>query len=142
MKIVLDTNIIVSAFINPKGIPSEIISLLLAKKITICYDNKIFSEYMEVLKKSKFNFNSTLIDAFLDFIKDNGEYIVAEPQKIKFDDDDDKVFYDVYKSSGANYIITGNKKHFPKEDNIITPREYMELMMNRHKLPVKVENSD
>jgi putative PIN family toxin of toxin-antitoxin system len=137
MKIVLDTNIIVSAFINPKGIPGEIISLLLAKKITICYDNKMFSEYTEVLKKSKFNFNSTLIDEFLDFIKDNGEYIIAEPQNIKFEDDDDKVFYDVYKSSDARYIITGNKKHFPKEDNIITPREYMELRMNnKHKLPI------
>ena len=127
MKIVLDTNIIVSAFINPKGIPGAIISLLLAKKITICYDNKIFSEYVEVLKKSKFNFDNILVDEFLDFVKDNGEYIIAEPQRVKFDDEYDKVFYDVYKSSDANYIITGNKKHFPKEKNIITPREYIEL---------------
>jgi putative PIN family toxin of toxin-antitoxin system len=127
MKIVLDTNIIVSAFINPKGIPGEILSLLLAKKITICYDNKIFSEYMEVLKKSKFNFDNTLMDEFLDFIKENGEYIAAVPQTVKFEDEDDKVFYNVYKSSDANYIITGNKKHFPKENNIITPREYIEL---------------
>jgi putative PIN family toxin of toxin-antitoxin system len=129
MKIVLDTNIIVSAFINPKGIPAEIISLLLAKKITLCYDNKIFSEYTEVLKKSKFNFNATLVDEFLDFVIGNGEYVIAEPQKVTFDDADDKVFYDVYKSSDARYIITGNKKHFPKEENIITPREYMELLM-------------
>jgi putative PIN family toxin of toxin-antitoxin system len=127
MKIVLDTNIIVSAFVNPRGVPGEIISLLLAKKITICYDNRIFSEYMEILKKSKFNFDTTLVDEFLDFIKENGEYIIAEPQKIKFTDEDDKMFYDVYKSGDANYIITGNKKHFPKEKNIITPREYIEL---------------
>jgi putative PIN family toxin of toxin-antitoxin system len=127
MKIVLDTNIIVSAFINPKGVPGEIISLLLAKKITVCYDNRILSEYIEVLKKSKFNFDNILVDEFLDFIKDNGEYIIAEPQNIKFDDKDDKVFYDVYKSSDANYIITGNKKHFPEEKNIVTPREYIEL---------------
>jgi putative PIN family toxin of toxin-antitoxin system len=100
---------------------------LLAKKITICYDNKIFSEYMEVLKKSKFNFDNTLVDEFLDFIKENSEYIVAEPQKVKFEDEDDKAFYDVYKSSDANYIITGNKKHFPRESSIITPREYIEL---------------
>jgi putative PIN family toxin of toxin-antitoxin system len=66
MKIVLDTNIIVSAFINPKGAPGEIISLVLSKKITICYDNRIFSEYTEVLKKSKFNFDNILVDAFLD----------------------------------------------------------------------------
>jgi putative PIN family toxin of toxin-antitoxin system len=127
MKIVLDTNIIVSAFIKPKGIPGEIISLLLSKKITICYDNKIFSEYVEVLKKSKFNFDNILVDRFPDFIRDNGEYIITEPQRVKFDDEDDKMFYDVYKSSDTNYIITGNKKHFSKEKNIITPREYIEL---------------
>jgi putative PIN family toxin of toxin-antitoxin system len=127
MKIVLDTNIIVSAFINPKGIPGEIISLLLSKKIILCYDNKILSEYIAVLKKSKFNFDNILIDEFLNFIKDNGEYIIAEPQRVKFDDEDDKAFYDVYKSSDANYIITGNKRHFPKEKNIITPKEYIEL---------------
>jgi putative PIN family toxin of toxin-antitoxin system len=124
---VLDTNIIVSAFINPKGTPGEIISLILSKKITICYDNKIFSEYLGVLKKSKFNFDNILVDEFLGFIKENGEYITAEPQKIKFTDKDDKMFYDVYKSGDANYIITGNKKHFPKEKNIITPGEYIEL---------------
>jgi predicted nucleic acid-binding protein len=27
----------------------------------------------------------------------------------------------------TNIIITGNKKHFPKENNIITPKEYIEL---------------
>jgi putative PIN family toxin of toxin-antitoxin system len=127
MKIVLDTNIIVSAFINPEGPPGEIISLILTNKLTVCYNNKIFAEYTEVLKKSKFDFDSILVDGFLDFIKENGEYVVAELQKIKFVDEDDKKFYDVYKSSDANCIITGNKKHFPKEKNIITPREYIEL---------------
>jgi putative PIN family toxin of toxin-antitoxin system len=127
MKIVLDTNIIVSAFINPKGAPGEILSLVLSKKLTLCYDNRIFLEYTEVLKKSKFNFDTILIDAFLDFIKENGEYILAEPKNIQFDDEDDRAFYEVYKSSDANYIITGNKKHFPKENNIITAREYIEL---------------
>ncbi|MDR1893494.1 MAG: putative toxin-antitoxin system toxin component, PIN family [Spirochaetales bacterium] len=128
MKIVLDTNIIVSTFINPKGIPGEILSLVLTKKITVCYDNKILSEYTEVLKKSKFNFNNVLVDDFLNFIKENGEYIIAESQKIKFNDKDDKAFYDVYKSSSADYIVTGNKKHFPQEKYIITPKEYKEVI--------------
>jgi predicted nucleic acid-binding protein len=97
------------------------------EKITVCYDNRILPEYMEVLKKSKFNFDNILVDGFLDFTKDNDEYIIAEPQNIKFDDKDDKVFYDVYKSGDANYIITGNKKHFPEENNAVTPREYIEL---------------
>jgi putative PIN family toxin of toxin-antitoxin system len=127
MRVILDTNIIVSAFLNPKGIPGEILSLVLMHKIIICYGNKIFSEYTDVLSRSKFNFDNDLVNNFLEFIRNNGEYIVAEPQAIQFDDEDDKIFYDVFKSSDAEYIITGNKKHYPQEENIISPREYKEL---------------
>jgi putative PIN family toxin of toxin-antitoxin system len=128
MKIVLDTNIIVSSFLNLRGIPGEITSLVLTKKLIVCYDNKILSEYTEVLTRSRFNFNVELVNDFLEFVKNNGEYVAAEPQKIKFTDEDDKIFYDVYKSSEAEYIITSNTKHYPKEKNIITPKEFIEKM--------------
>jgi putative PIN family toxin of toxin-antitoxin system len=128
MKIVLDTNIIVSSFLNPKGLPGEIVSLVLTKKLRVCYDNKILYEYTDVLTRSRFNFNVELANDFLEFVKNNGEYVAAESQKIKFTDEDDKIFYDVYKSSEAEYIITGNKRHYPQEKNVITPREFMEIM--------------
>ncbi|GHV76840.1 PIN domain-containing protein [Spirochaetia bacterium] len=127
MNVVLDTNVIVSAFLNPKGIPAEIVSLVLSEKIILCYDNKILSEYTDVLTRSKFNFNRELVNDFLEFIKTYGEYIVAESQDIQFIDEDDKIFYDVFRSSDTNYIITGNKKHYPKEKNILLPREFKEI---------------
>jgi putative PIN family toxin of toxin-antitoxin system len=127
MKVVLDTNIIVSAFLNPKGIPGEIVSLVLTRKMKLCYDNKIFSEYSDVLMRSKFDFDNELVNAFLGFIKINGEYTIAESQNIQFNDEDDKMFYDVFKSSGAEYLITGNKKHYPPEEKIISPKEYKDL---------------
>ncbi|GHU98202.1 PIN domain-containing protein [Spirochaetia bacterium] len=132
MKVVLDTNVIVSAFLNPKGIPAEIVSLVLSEKIILCYDNKIVSEYTDVLTRSKFNFNRELVNDFLEFVKIYGEYITAEPQDIPFFDEsdrrsDDKIFYDVFRSSAASYLITGNKKHYPKEKNIVLPREFIEM---------------
>ncbi|GHV91142.1 PIN domain-containing protein [Spirochaetia bacterium] len=127
MKVVLDTNVIVSAFLNPKGIPGEILSLILSERIILCYDNKILSEYTDVLIRSKFNFNKELVNDFLEFVKIYGEYIVAEPQEIPFIDEDDKIFYDVFRSSGTNYLITGNKRHYPKEENILLPREFKEI---------------
>ncbi|GHU71655.1 PIN domain-containing protein [Spirochaetia bacterium] len=132
MKVILDTNVIVSAFLNPKGIPAEILSLVLSEKIILCYDNKILSEYTDVLTRSKFNFNRELVNDFLEFVKIYGEYIVAEPQDIQFIDEsdrrsDDKIFYDVFRGSDTNYIITGNKKHYPKEENILLPREFKEI---------------
>jgi predicted nucleic acid-binding protein len=67
-----------------------------------------------------------LVNDFLEFIKTNGEYILAETQEVVFTDEDDKIFYDVLKSSNANYIITGNKKHYPKDKNILSPKEFKE----------------
>ena len=129
---ILDTNVIVSAFLNPKGIPGEILSLVLTKRLTLCYDNKIFSEYTEVLTRSKFDFDLELVNDFLEFVKNTGEYIVAESQKIKFTDEDDKIFYDVYKSSEAEYLLTGNAKHYPQEKNIITPNEFKKKSKQFH----------
>jgi putative PIN family toxin of toxin-antitoxin system len=128
MKIVLDTNIIVSSFLNPQGLPGEIVSLVLTKKLIVCYDNKILAEYTRVLTRSKFNFDVELVNDFLEFVKSDGEYIVAESQAIPFTDEDDKMFYDVYKSSEAKYIITGNTKHYPREKNIISPRELIKIL--------------
>jgi predicted nucleic acid-binding protein len=52
------------------------------------------------------------------------------PQNIRFTDEDDRIFYELYKSSESDFLITGNIKHFPKERNIITPREFIELNNN------------
>ena len=126
MKIVLDTNVIVSALLSPQGLPAKILNLVLEGHITIVYDNCILSEYIDVLGREKFKINKEFVNIVLDFIKHEGEYRPAIPQKIKFQDEDDKVFYDVYKSGDIDYLITGNKQHFPNEKRIISPREYLE----------------
>jgi predicted nucleic acid-binding protein len=87
----------------------------------------MLSEYTEVLTRSKFNFDYWLVNDFLEFIKNNGEYIVAESQNIKFIDEEDKIFYDVFKTSKAEYIITGNIKHYPQEKNIILPKDFNKI---------------
>jgi predicted nucleic acid-binding protein len=66
----------------------------------------------------------------LDFIINDGEYIISMPQNLTFADEDDKIFYELYKSGAVDFLITGNIKHFPKEKNIITPREFIETITN------------
>lgn len=68
--------------------------------------------------------NKELINLIINFISKEGEYILSEFQKIKFIDEDDKAFYDVYKAEDVDYLITGNKKPFPKEKGIVTVREF------------------
>ena len=130
MKIVLDTNVIVSALLCPQSLPAKILGLVLNGTIGIVYDNNVLVEYIDVLNRDKFKINRETIKVVLDFITNDGEYIISIPQNIKFADEDDKIFYELYKSGEVDFLITGNIKHFPKDKNIITPREFIEIINN------------
>ncbi|MFH0974586.1 MAG: putative toxin-antitoxin system toxin component, PIN family [Spirochaetota bacterium] len=127
MKIVLDTNVLISALLNPEGIPAVLLSLIVNGKLKLLYDNRILSEYFEVLNRKKFNFKSEWIEPLIDFIRNEGEFIIANPVFKSFKDKDDIKFYEVAKSGNAKYIITGNINHFPKEDLIKTPAEFLNI---------------
>ena len=127
MKIILDSNVLVSALLSPHGLPAKILNLVLNGSVTLIYDNCILSEYINVLYREKFKISKELLNFVIDFIEKEGEYKIAIPQKIKFADEDDKVFYELYKSGNVDYLITGNKKHFPNEKGIVNPGEYLEL---------------
>jgi len=123
MKIVVDTNVIVSSLINAYGNPAKVMSLILNGKAEIVYDNRILEEYFMVLNRKHFSFLKKDINHLINFFKDNGDYVLAEPIKRKFIDEDDKKFYEVLETARANYLITGNLKHYPKEKRIITPQK-------------------
>ena len=127
MKVVVDTNVIVSALMNVNGTPAKILSLILNGIIKVLYDNRIIFEYIDVLSRKEFGFPGDIITDMIDFLKRDGEFINAECQKVKNLDESDKKFYEVYKFGEAQYLITGNKKHFPKEDTIILPIDFMQV---------------
>jgi len=127
MKVVIDTNVIVSALINYNGIPAKILSLILSGDVKILYDNRIIFEYIDVLSRKEFGFPKETINDITEYFKYAGEFVNSEYIKTKFSDEADKKFYEVYKSGKAKYLITGNIKHFPKENTIIVPKDFMQL---------------
>ena len=128
MKVVLDTNVIVSALLIPSNSrPSEIFNLVLNGSLTIVYDNRLFSEYVDVLYREKFNINRDCLKFIIRYIEQEGEFLFAKPLTAHFIDETDKKFYEVYKSGEAQYLITGNIKHFPKETGIVTPVKFLEI---------------
>jgi putative PIN family toxin of toxin-antitoxin system len=123
INVVIDTNVIVSALLNANGLPAKILRLVFERKVKILCDTRIFAGYQNVLCRRKFHFDSGLIVYLLDFIKIEAIFVDAIPQSILFNDEDDKKFYEVFKTTQADFLITGNIKHFPKERGIITPAE-------------------
>jgi putative PIN family toxin of toxin-antitoxin system len=122
-RIVLDTNVLVSALLNPKGPPAQIWTQVLAGNFGLVYDNYLFSEYSDVLNRSKFHINKVLINIVLDFVANEGEFALALPVDKNFEDPKDKPIYELYIGSGADWLITGNTRHFPDEPRIISPHD-------------------
>ena len=124
IKVVLDTNILVSAFWTKTGNAAKILQMFAEEKIRLYYDARIMAEYTTVLKRSKFAFNRVKINELLKSIRDEGMGIAVTPSKITFIDESDRKFYDVAKACGG-FLITGNLKHYPNEPLIMTAAEFL-----------------
>ena len=115
MKVVIDTNIIVSGLLTPYGNSAEILRLIVNSKLTLSYDSRIFTEYYEVLNRPKFNFEKEKISTLLKEIELTGELALGIPLKEFLPDPDDNMFLEIALESNAECIMTGNLNHFPKD---------------------------
>ena len=127
-KIVIDTNVLVSALWSDKGKPAQLLTLIINDKLTPCYDYRIMQEYREVLARSKFSFNKANVNDILNKIKYDGLSVVATPLDLEFKDPGDRMFYEVAKFCCAS-LITGNTKHFPKDSCIISVADFLESIV-------------
>jgi len=126
--IVLDTNVIVSALWNKNGKPAMLLKMFFENEIVLFYDKEIFNEYNKVLRRDKFKFLEPEIDNLLYFIETNGISISDTEKSVEFMiDESDRKFYDVAKKCKA-FLITGNKKHFPKEFFVVSPADFLDLL--------------
>ena len=57
MKLVLDTNIIVSGLLRSQGNPAQVLALALAGAVQVCHSESILAEYADVLARPRFKFD-------------------------------------------------------------------------------------
>jgi uncharacterized protein len=131
MKIVLDTNVLVSGLLTPFGPSGEIIRMLFSGELILHIDARILSEYQEVLNRPKFKFNKDHIGLLLDFIKQYGQFVSSSPLKNPLPDPDDEPFLEVAIAGSVKALITGNLVHYPNSFregiNIVSPGEFVEM---------------
>ncbi len=129
MIVVVDTNIIISGLINPHSSSGTVLKLILNGKIKLGIDNRIISEYREVLLRKKFSFEKESVDYILEQIEGDGTKIIPEPLDLALPDKDDLPFLEVAVAGNIKILITGNRKHFPKKIyrmvRIYSPLEFM-----------------
>ena len=129
-RVVLGTNVLVSALLSPFGKPARVLDLVLAGEVRLIFDDRLLAEYREVLARPKFGFHKEDVQALMDFLVAEGEPVVALPLFVTLPDSDDLPFLEVAVQANAP-LVTGNKVHFPDaplppQAVVMTPREFLD----------------
>ena len=128
VRVVLDTNILVSALLTPKGNPARIIDLAAEGALGPILSPAILAEYQNVLVRKKFGFTSHSVKMILDSLKRiSVEVVPSESIHVCWDSADNK-FVECAAAAGADFLITGNQRHFPKQFKsvrIVSPSEFL-----------------
>ncbi|CAN5653460.1 putative toxin-antitoxin system toxin component, PIN family [soil metagenome] len=135
MRIVLDTNVLVSGLLSPFGPPGEIVRLISSGSLTLCLDARILSEYGEVLARPRFGFDQDAVAALLDYLSVASDTMAAEPLPVRLPDRDDEPFLEVAIACGVDRLVTGNVAHFPVAARagveVVSPAQFMDWYRSR-----------
>jgi hypothetical protein len=134
VKAVLDTNVIVSALLNEDGKEALLLDLALTGSFTSIVSAALLQEYEEVLRRPRFALEQRKISRSVRAIRQAA--VLAQPRRqlrVTRDPDDNMVL-ECALAGGAEYVVTGNTRDFPREFEgikIVPPREFMTVLAGR-----------
>ena len=130
LRLVIDTNILVSAALKPEGLQRTVLVLAMTRPARLYVSQAILAEYREVLSRREFKIRRGLRQQLLQILKNRAQLVdpVRGLQVTK--DPDDNKFLECADAARADYLITGNQRHFPrfwKKTTIISSREFISI---------------
>lgn len=129
---VIDTNVFLSALISKRedAATVRVLNAVLDGRIIPLYHQEILQEYDEVLHRRKFHLPENIIHTLLHTIIKFGIEVFPQPTGEILVDMDDLIFYEVAMEKRKNeaYLVTGNQKHYPIKDFIVTPAEMIKIL--------------
>lgn len=131
MKVVLDTNVIVSAAMTGGGTCARIVDLMVDGAFELCVDARILDEYEAVLHRPELGICPADATVLLELLKSTATPVAAVPLPALLPDPTDLPFLEVAATAGA-ILLTGNLRHFPKKacegTAVLSPRDFLDLM--------------
>jgi len=130
--VVLDTNVIVSAHLKQDGLERFVLDLALSRALTMYASEEVLAEYSDVLRRSRLGISPALVKRSLELIRNAAT--IVRPKRVAdlpFDPDDNK-FLDCATAAQAHFLVTGNKRHFPRtwqETRIVSARESLQELV-------------
>ena len=133
MKVVIDTNVFISSFFG--GNPKKVIDFWRDGKIVLCLSPAIVEEYICVMNRLFDNKKEQELDEIVTLLRYQHSicFTMKTPNIAILKDKDDNKFIECAVKTNAEYIVTGDKKHFGKFDkymgiNIVNAKSFLESM--------------
>jgi putative PIN family toxin of toxin-antitoxin system len=126
LRVVLDTNVVVSAVLTRDGLESQILRLALNAEIRLYVSPPIFREYSEVLARAKFRLTKSAHQQIVEGIESAAIVAAPKPHVLACSDPEDNMFLECSETALADYLITGNLRHFPavwKSTRVVSSRQ-------------------
>jgi len=116
MKIVLDTNALISGMLNPSGPPGRIVDLLRTDILQLAVDDRILAEYVDVMRRDYFlkYFSESDREDIIEYLSKNSHYSSSTVVVHNMPDEGDTPFLEIAITEEVP-LITGNIKHYPKQ---------------------------
>lgn len=132
IRLVIDTNVFVSALISTRSIPALLLDEA-GKKYSLFISKEILGEVEDVISREKFGFSKQKISSALEAILSFSEIINPEIKVdvIKSDPDDNKIL-ECAIACMASYIVSGDSHLLELREygsiKIINPKTALELL--------------
>src|SRR5215831_16733995 len=131
LRLVIDTNIIVSAALKPDGLQRTVLLLATTKPATLYISEAILAEYREVLTRPELKIRKGLRQQLLQLIRSKSHSVKRSRALLVTKDPDDNKFLECADAARADYLVTGNARHFPKfwkRTKVITSRDFIDVV--------------
>jgi putative PIN family toxin of toxin-antitoxin system len=128
IRVVLDTNVLVSANLSEEGLEALVVSLALNQKIQLHVSEPILQEYERVLRYPRLKFEAKEVARFLARLRRNSVLVMPTRKVSASPDEADNRFLECAEAARADFLVTGNKKHFPKRwktTEVVNSRELL-----------------
>jgi uncharacterized protein len=130
--VVLDTNVVVSAHLKESGFEAFVLDLALARKLQLFLSLDILEEFRNALARPKLRIDPAKIAASLRLIEKASVIVQPEHRVMAAKDPDDNKFLECAAEAQADYLVTGNKKHFPGQwvrTRVVNARELLQAII-------------
>jgi len=131
LRLVLDTNVVVSAALKPEGLQRTVLLLAMTKSVRWYVSEAIVAEYALVLARPELKIRRSSRQQLLPLIKNLARVVVPSRMAQITSDPDDNLFVECADAAHADYLVTGNQRHFPKfwkNTKIISSTEFLSVI--------------